>query len=152
MKSKLTEWISKAVQEMNLSRKEKIIKCYADTGILDAWSPQKNDLYEEAVEKRHSLFPNMIDQSWLSNDTGDQQEMTGLAVRMEQSVDKDTGVVTLAEREDDIENQLVQHVTNHAASIVVSESACDGHDDNVQDVPNTVTGGSKIDFMLETIH
>ena len=63
MKSKLTEWISKAVQEMNLSRKEKIIKCYADTGILDAWSPQKNDLYEEAVEKRHSLFPNMIDQS-----------------------------------------------------------------------------------------
>ena len=59
MKSKLTEWISKAVQEMNLSRKEKIIKCYADTGILDAWSPQKNDLYEEAVEKRHSLFPNM---------------------------------------------------------------------------------------------
>ena len=78
--------------------------------------------------------------------------MTGLAVRMEQSVDKDTGVVTLAEREDDIENQLVQHVTKHAASIVVSESACDGHDDNVQDVPNTVTGGSKIDFMLETIH
>ena len=47
--------------------------------------------------------------------------MTGLAVRMEQSVDKDTGV-TLAEREedDDIENQLVQHVTNHAASMVVS--------------------------------
>ena len=127
---------------MNLSRKEKIIKCYADTGILDAWSPQKHDLYEEAVEKRHSLFPNLIDQSGLSNDTDDQQEMTGLAVRMEQSVDKDTGV-TLAEREedDDIENQLVQHVTNHAASMVVSESACDGHDDNVQDVLNTVTGG-----------
>ena len=63
----------------------------------------------------------MIDQSGLSNDTDDQQEMTGLAVRMEQSVDKDTGV-TLAEREedDDIENQLVQHVTNHAASMVVS--------------------------------
>ena len=60
----------------------------------------------------------MIDQSGLSNDTDDQQEMTGLAVRMEQSVDKDTGV-TLAEREedDDIENQLV---TNHAASMVVS--------------------------------
>ena len=120
---------------MNLSRKEKIIKCYADTGILDAWSPQKHDLYEEAVEKRHSLFPNLIDQSGLSNDTDDQQEMTGLAVRMEQSVDKNTGVVTLAEREedDDIENQLVtnhaasmvddienQLVTNHAASMVVS--------------------------------
>ena len=73
------------------------------------------------MEKRHSLFPNLIDQSGLSNDTDDQQEMTGLAVRMEQSVDKDTGV-TLAEREedDDIENQLVQHVTNHAASMVVS--------------------------------
>ena len=99
-------------------------------------------MYEEAVEKRHSLFPNLIDQSGLSNDTDDQQEMTGLAVRMEQSVDKDTGV-TLAEREedDDIENQLVQHVTNHAASMVVSESACDRHDDNVQDVLNTVTGG-----------
>ena len=64
----------------------------------------------------------MIDQSGLSNDTHDQQETTGLAVRMEQSVDKKTGVVTLAEREedDDIENQLVQHVTNHAASMVVS--------------------------------
>ena len=37
MKSKLTEGISKAVQEMNLSRKEKLVKCYADTGILDAW-------------------------------------------------------------------------------------------------------------------
>ena len=78
-------------------------------------------MYEEAVEKRHSLFPNLIDQSGLSNDTDDQQEMTGLAVRMEQSVDKDTGV-TLAEREEDdyIEHQLVQHVTNHAASMVVS--------------------------------
>ena len=32
MKSKHTGWISKAVQEINLSRKEKIIKCYADTG------------------------------------------------------------------------------------------------------------------------
>ena len=29
-----TEGISKAVQEMNLSRKEKIVKCYADTGFL----------------------------------------------------------------------------------------------------------------------
>ena len=73
----------------------------------------------------------MIGQSGSSNDTNDQQEMTGLAVRMEQSVDDDTGAVTLSEREreegDDIENQLVQHVTNHAASIVVSETACDGH-------------------------
>ena len=63
MKSKLTEGISKAVQEMNLSRKEKIVKCYADTGFLDDWSPNKHDLYEEAVEKSHSLCPYMIDES-----------------------------------------------------------------------------------------
>ena len=34
MKSKLTEGISKAVQQKNLSRNEKIVKCYADTGVL----------------------------------------------------------------------------------------------------------------------
>ena len=33
MKSNLTEGISKAVQQMNLSRNEKIDKCYADTGV-----------------------------------------------------------------------------------------------------------------------
>ena len=87
MKSKLTEGISKAVQEMNLSRKEKIVKCYADTGFLDDWSPKKHDLYEEAVEKRHSLCPYMIDESGSSNDTDDQQEMSDLSVRTEQLVD-----------------------------------------------------------------
>ena len=89
MKSKLTEGISKAIQEMNHSRKEKIAKCYADTGILDAWSPKKHGWYEEAVEKRHSLCPNTIDdsESGSSNDTDDQQEMSDLSVRTEQLVD-----------------------------------------------------------------
>ena len=84
MNSKLIEGISQAVQEVNLSRKEKIVKCYADTGILDAWSPKKHDLL---VEKRHSLCPNMIDESGSSNDTDDQQEMSDLSVRTEQLVD-----------------------------------------------------------------
>ena len=37
-------------------------------------------------------------------------------------------MVTLAEREeeDDIENRLIQQITNHYASMVVSEPACDG--------------------------
>ena len=70
-----------AVREMNLSRKEKTVNCYADTGILDVWSPKKHDLYEGAVEKRHSLCPYMIDESGQSNDTDDQQEMRDLSVR-----------------------------------------------------------------------
>ena len=37
-------------------------------------------LYEEAVEKRHSLCPNMIDESGSSNDTDDQQEMRNRAI------------------------------------------------------------------------
>ena len=57
----------------------------------------------------------MIDESGSSNDTDDQQEMSDLPVRTEQLVDKDTRVVTLAEREedDDIDFRLVQHITNH---------------------------------------
>ena len=45
------------------------------------------------------------------------------------------------EEDNDIENQLIQHITNHNASMVVSEPACDG-DVTVQDVQKALTGCS----------
>ena len=140
---------------MNLLKTEKIVQCYEGTGILDVWSSKKHDLYEEAVGKRHSLFPNMIDESSSSNDDDDQHQITGLVVRMETLVDKDTGAVTFVEREEDdgIEKQLVHQIADHTASLGVSEQVCDGggesgeHAERVtgKETQNseTVTGDSK---------
>ncbi len=91
-------------------------------GVLDVWSSKKNALYEEAVDKRHTLFPNLIDDSGSSNETDDTVELSGLAVRSVTLVDKESGEVTHEEAEEDeeIENQLVEHITEHAASLKVA--------------------------------
>ncbi len=121
MKQKLTEWISKAIVMMNETptKTEKIVHCYETTGVLDVWSSKKNALYEEAVDKRHTLFPNLIDDSGFSNETDDTVELSGLAVRSVTLVDKESGQVTHEEAEEDeeIENRLVEHITEHAASL-----------------------------------
>ncbi len=83
MNQKLTEWISKAVVMMNetASKTEKIIHCYETTGVLNVWSSKKTELwYKEAVDKRHALFPNLIDDTGLSNETDDTVESSGLAL------------------------------------------------------------------------
>ena len=61
MKAKLTEWISKAVCEMQQSKQlgEKFLGCYEKTGVLDSWSSKRHKLYQEAVDKCCELFPNM---------------------------------------------------------------------------------------------
>ena len=58
IKAKLTEYISKAVQEMQQSkqREENILQCYKKTGVLDAWSLKGHELYQDAVEKCRELF------------------------------------------------------------------------------------------------
>ena len=121
MKAKLTEWISQAVQEMQQSkqREEKILQCYEKTGVLDVWSSKRHELYLEAVEKRRELFPNMVDDSGVINDIDDLEEVTGLATRVDTAVNKETGEVrTFEEEEDaDIEQQLVERLAQHAASL-----------------------------------
>ncbi len=118
MRQKLREWISKAVVTMNEtpSKTEKIIHCYEATGVLDVWSPKKNEFYEEAVDKRHALSPNLVD-SGSRNETNNTVESSELAVWLVTHVDKESGEVTHEEaEEDEIEKQLMEHINEHAVS------------------------------------
>ncbi len=71
------------------SKTEKIIHCCETTGVLDVWSSQKNVLYEEAVDKRHALFPNLIDDNGSTNEPDNTVESSGLALLSVKHVDKE---------------------------------------------------------------
>ena len=48
--------------------------CYQKTSVLDAWSSKRHELYHEAVAKRRELFPNLIDDSGVTNDVDDLED------------------------------------------------------------------------------
>ena len=120
MKAKLTVWISEAVKMMNATKRDKVQHCWAKTGLSDAWDETKyHELYEEAIQKRETLFPNSQDMSGSSNEIDDLEVADDLGERIELEVDKETGLVrTLAMEEDEeLEEQLLSHVVQCAASL-----------------------------------
>ena len=85
---------------------------------------KRDELYEEAVEKKKALFPNMQDDSCSINEIDDLQPALDLGVRMATTVDTETGDVTSFEQEEDrdIEKQLVDHVVQLATSLGIEKA------------------------------
>ena len=83
-------------------------------------------LHHEAVTNGRELFPNPIDDSGVTNDVDVLEELTGLATRVETVVDKETGEVRTTEEEEDvnIEQQLLEHVSEHAATLGIFLCRC----------------------------
>ena len=112
---------------MNASKRElEKVQCfYAKIGLSDAWDALKRDeLYEEAVEKKKALFSNMQDDSGSINEIDDLQPALDLGVRMVSTIDTETGDVTSFEQEEDrdIEKQLVDHVVQLATPLRIEKA------------------------------
>jgi hypothetical protein len=134
MKAHLAEWISKSVQIMNATKKEKVVHCWDKTGLLAIWDVSKRSvLTPVAFAQTARLFPghhnddvsgeaNEIDDSSAdrSADFGNKAS-TDFSSSISTVVNTESGVVTSQDAEEDaeIEQELVAAVIARAQTGVV---------------------------------
>ncbi len=87
-----------------------------------------HELYEEAVKNKARLFPNARDESGSSNEIDDLEVAVNLGELVELEVQMEAGTVRTFEMEEDeeIEEQLLSHVKQCAASLGVIDPEEDG--------------------------